>query len=216
MSCHTASGRQIRGCAELNRSKAIQKRCASCGSKGTFDFCLSFLPGKFPLRILQRTAPSGRQGGQSATLAPLCSVTQRLDRQSDPATPRGPVRVNEPLTITVRRKPSPPDTGAPKVYGRTDGDRCTPRFVTACFLPPGLKPSGCVSGRPWKLNVNVFKPFGFTDGSRKLCAVRSKPFTASLPAPLCYPCPPAAPLNLGQRTPHVCACAYAYVRVRKT
>jgi hypothetical protein len=30
-----------------------------------------------------------------------------------------------------------------------------------------------------KLNVNVFKPFGFTDGSRKLCAVRSKPFTAS-------------------------------------
>ena len=26
--------------------------------------------------------------------------------------------------------------------------------------------------KPWKLNVNVFKPFGFTDGSRKLCAVR--------------------------------------------
>ena len=46
-SCHTASGRQGRGCAELNRSKAIQKRCASCGSKGTFDFHLSIFAGKF-------------------------------------------------------------------------------------------------------------------------------------------------------------------------
>ena len=57
MSCHTASGRQVRGCAELNRSKAIQKRCASCGSKGTFDFRLSSFTGKFPMRILQRTPP---------------------------------------------------------------------------------------------------------------------------------------------------------------
>ena len=57
-----------------------------------------------------------------------------------------------------------------------------------------LKPSGCVSGRPWKLNVNVFKPFGFTDGSRKLCAVRSKPFTASFRT-LLLPSPPAAPFN---------------------
>ena len=146
MSCHPASGRLGRGCAKLHRSKAIQKRCASCGSKGTFDFRLSFFAGKFLMRILRRTTPPGRQGGQSATLAPLCSVTQRLDRQSDPATPRGPGWVNESLSITVRRKPSPPDTGAPKVYGRTDGDRCTPRFVTACFLPPGLKPSGCVNG----------------------------------------------------------------------
>ena len=151
---------------------------------------LKRLTRRLTLADRQRTPPSGRQGGQSATLAPLCSVTQRLDRQSDPATPRGPGWVNESLSITVRRKPSPPDTGTPKVYGRTDGDCCTPRFVTACFLPPGLKPSGCVSGRPWKLNVNVFKPFGFTDGSRKLCAVRSKPFTASLPAPFCYPARP--------------------------
>jgi hypothetical protein len=59
MSCHPASGRQVRGCAELNRSKAIQKRCASCGSKGTFDFRLSFFPGKFLMRILRRTPPSG-------------------------------------------------------------------------------------------------------------------------------------------------------------
>jgi len=57
MSCHTASGGQGRGCAELNRSKAIQKRCASCGSKGTFDFRLSFFPGKFPMRILRGTTP---------------------------------------------------------------------------------------------------------------------------------------------------------------
>ncbi len=138
MSCHTASERQGRGCAKLNRSKAIQKRCTSCGSKGTFDFRLSFLPGKFPLRILRRTPPPGRQGGQSASLVPLCSGTHRLDRQSDPATPRGPGWVNESLSITVRRKPSPPDTGAPKGYGRTDGECCTPRFVTVCFLPPSL------------------------------------------------------------------------------
>jgi hypothetical protein len=53
MSCHTAGGWQVRGCAELNRSKAVQKRCASCGSKGTFDFCLSFFSGKFLMRILR-------------------------------------------------------------------------------------------------------------------------------------------------------------------
>ena len=95
-------------------------------------------------------------------------------------------------------------------------DRCSLRFVSASF-PNALPHARRLRKRkPRKLNVNVFKPFGFTDGSRKLCAVRSKPFTASLPAPLCYPGPPAAPLNLGQRTPHVCACAYAYVRVRKT
>ncbi len=274
-SYRTASGRQGTGCAKLNRSKAIQKRCASCGSKGTFDFCLSFLAGKFLKRILQRTppegrqvgqssslatpllssaslapavvhrriqgpltiaggfvaahasrrrllpstlplkpsasavgnreistllfavpfrssvsrklcacrakqkrrafphplvgvierltrrltladrqrtAPSGRQGGQSAALAPLCSVTHRLDRFM-PVPPQGdPSRA---IAITVRRKPSPPDTGTPKGYGRTDGDCCTPRFVTACFIPPCLKPSVCVSGRPWKLNASV-------------------------------------------------------------
>ena len=94
MSCHTAGGRQGRGCAELNRSKAIQKRCASCGSKGTFDFRLSFFPGKFLMRIRRRTTPPGRQDGQSASLVPLCSVTQRLDRPSDPATPWGPGWVN--------------------------------------------------------------------------------------------------------------------------
>jgi hypothetical protein len=144
--CPTASGRQGRGCAELHRSKSILKRCASCGSKGTFDFRLSFFSGKSLMRILRRTSPPGRQGGQSAALAPLCSVTQSLDRQSDPATLWVPSGHNESLSITVRRKPSPPDTGAPKVYGRTDGDRFTPRFVTACFLPPSLKPSVCVSG----------------------------------------------------------------------
>ena len=37
--------------------------------------------------------------------------------------------------------------------------------------------------KPRKLNVNVFEPSGFTDGSRRLCTVRSKTFTASLPAP---------------------------------
>ncbi len=56
-SCHTASGRQGRGCAKLNRSKAIQKSCASCGPKGTFDFRLSFFAGKFLMRILRRTPP---------------------------------------------------------------------------------------------------------------------------------------------------------------
>ena len=67
MSCHTTGGRQVRGCVGLNRSKAIQKRCASCGSKGTFDFCLSFFPGKFLMRILRRTSPPGRQGDQSSS-----------------------------------------------------------------------------------------------------------------------------------------------------
>ena len=57
-SCPTASGRQVRGCAELNRSKAIQKRCASCGSKGTFDFRLSFFAGKFLVRILRHAITS--------------------------------------------------------------------------------------------------------------------------------------------------------------
>ena len=77
MSCHTASERQGRGCAELNRSKAIQKRCASCGSKGTFDFRLSFFSGKFLMRIRRRTTPSGRQGGQSASRLPhlRCSTS---------------------------------------------------------------------------------------------------------------------------------------------
>jgi hypothetical protein len=58
MSCHTASERQVRGCAKLNRSKAIQKRCASCGSKGTFDFRLSFFTGKFLMRILRYATTS--------------------------------------------------------------------------------------------------------------------------------------------------------------
>jgi hypothetical protein len=58
MSCHTASGRQVRGCAELNRSKAIQKRCAFCGSKGTFDFRLSFFPGKVLKRIRRHATTS--------------------------------------------------------------------------------------------------------------------------------------------------------------
>jgi hypothetical protein len=58
MSCHTASGRQGRGCAKLNRLKAIQKRCASCGSKGTFDFCLAFFSGKFLKRILNYATTS--------------------------------------------------------------------------------------------------------------------------------------------------------------
>ena len=105
---------------------------------------------------------------------------------------RGPRRYTAGQTATASRRGSSP----------------------LAFFRPASSPSVCVSGRPWKLNVDVFKPFGFTDGSRKLYAVRSKPFTASLPAPLCYPCPPAAPLREGQRTPHVCA--YAYVRVRKT
>jgi hypothetical protein len=105
----------------------------------------------------------------------------------------------------------PPDTGTPdNCRGLRRYTRQLSPFVS--FRP--ACPSVCVSGRPWKLNVNVFKPFGFTDGSRKLCAVRSKPFTASLPAPLCYPCPPTALLREGQRTPHVCVCAH--VRMRKT
>jgi len=54
----TAGGRQGRGCAELNRSKAIQKRCASCGSKGTFDFRLSFFTGKLLKRILRHATTS--------------------------------------------------------------------------------------------------------------------------------------------------------------
>jgi hypothetical protein len=58
MSCHTASGRQGRGCAKLNRLKAIQKRCASCGSKGTFDFRLAFFSGKFLKRILNHATTS--------------------------------------------------------------------------------------------------------------------------------------------------------------
>jgi hypothetical protein len=58
MSCHTASGRQGRGCVELNRSNAIQKRCASFGSKGTFDFRLSFFTGKFLKRILRHVTTS--------------------------------------------------------------------------------------------------------------------------------------------------------------
>jgi hypothetical protein len=58
MSCHTASGRQGRGCVKLNRSKAIQKRCASCGSKGTFDFRLSLFAGKFRMRILNHATTS--------------------------------------------------------------------------------------------------------------------------------------------------------------
>jgi hypothetical protein len=85
MSCPTAGGRQVRVCAELNRSKAIQKRCASCGSKGTFDFRLSFFPGKFLKRILRRTPPPGRQGGQSSSLRRLCFAA--LPLTSAQATP---------------------------------------------------------------------------------------------------------------------------------
>jgi hypothetical protein len=201
------------------RSSVSRKLCACRAKQKRRAFphplvgVIERLTRRLTLADRQRTAPSGRQGGQSATLAPLCSVTHRLDRFM-PVPPQGdPSRA---IAITVRRKPSPPDTGAPKVYGRTDGDCCTPRFVTACFLPPGLKPSGCVNGNrgnsTWmfscpsgsRMAVASFVP-SVQNHSRRVC-----------PHPFCNPCPPAAPLNMGQRTPHVCACAYAYVRVRKT
>ena len=82
----------------------------------------------------------------------------------------------------------------PRIQGppsRADGlRRYALAFVAVCFLPSCLFALRLRKRKPWKLNVNVFKPFGFTDGSRKLCAVRSKPLTASLPAPLCYPARP--------------------------
>jgi|GEM_PF-4127178 len=122
MSCPTASGRQVRGCAKLNRSKALQKRCASCGSKGIFDFRLSIFPGKFLMRILRRTTPSGRQGGQSASRLSHLRCSASL------------------ATAVVHRRIQGPRTIA-------DGlRRYALSFVAVCFLSPCLKTSDCVNG----------------------------------------------------------------------
>jgi hypothetical protein len=82
--------------------------------------------------------------------------------------------------------------------------------VAVCFLPPCL-PLRLRKRKPWQLNASVFaKPSG-SAVSRKLYACRAKTESASLPAPLCYPCPPTALLREGQRTltcahTHTCVC----------
>jgi hypothetical protein len=137
MSWHTASGRQVRGCAKLNRSKAIQKRCASCGSKGTFDFRLSFFSVKFMKRILQRTPPPGRQGGHSASrLSHLRCSTSLAQRMGHPE----------------YREPCPVQMGVVAT-------RC--HLSPFAFFRPASSPSGCVNGNR-ETQREGFKSSGFT------------------------------------------------------
>jgi len=124
MSCHTAGGRQGRGCAKLHRSKAIHKRCASCGSKGTFDFCLSIFTGKFLKRILRRTPPPGRQGGQSASRLPHLRCSTSLAQRMGHPEYREPCPVQMGIVAT----------------------RC--HLSPFAFFRPASSPSVCVIGRP--------------------------------------------------------------------
>jgi hypothetical protein len=68
-------------------------------------------------------------------------------------TQRDPSRA---IAITVRRKPSPPDTGAPKVYGRTDGKPLLAairhRFVSRC---PASEARCLRRRQPRQLNASV-------------------------------------------------------------
>jgi hypothetical protein len=169
MSCHTASGRQGRGCAELNRSKAIQKRCASCGSKGTFDFRLSFFPGKFLMRIRRRTTPSGRQGGQSASRLPHLRCSTSLAQRMGHPGYRGPVpcRWASSLRAVICRRLLP------------------------SVLP--LNPSGCVNGNreTQRECFQALRVHGWQ--SQALC----RPFKTihgEFPHPH-QPSPPATPFN---------------------
>jgi hypothetical protein len=169
-SCHTASGRQVRGCAKLNRSKAIQRRFASCGSKGTFDFCLSFFTGKFLMRILRRTPPPGRQGDQSTS---RLSHSRRFSYLA-PA-------------VVHRRIQGPRTTG--------QGASSIRAVICRCLRPSALplKPSGCVSGNR-ETQRECFQALWVHGWQSQALCRPFKTIHGEFPHPL-LPSPPTAPFE---------------------
>jgi hypothetical protein len=159
--------------------------------KGTFGLRVAAFADSFLMAHPPAHCAVGTARHSEAWRVPLCSVcgSASIVRASLPprGDPSGSMNRSRSLSAeNLHRR----IRGPRRVTAGQTADRCPLRFVSASF--PNALPHArrLRKWKPRKLNVNVFKPFGFTDGSRKLCAVRSKPFTASLPAPLCYPARP--------------------------
>jgi hypothetical protein len=88
-------------------------------SKGNLLTSLGWNRTRFFVQSASALQPSDRQGGQSASR--LCHSLRKADQ---PRLLERRVHPRDPsvsLVIVDRRKPSPPGTGAPKVYGRSTG-----------------------------------------------------------------------------------------------
>jgi hypothetical protein len=128
------------------------------------------------MRIRQRTPPEGRQGGQSSSLATPFLSSASLAPAVVPRRIQGPRTISGGCVAAHASCRRLFPSALPTLRLRMRKTVATQRF---CFCRA--------------LRVEIQNGY--------VVAFRAKTESASLPAPFCYPCPPATPLSQGHRSP---------------